>query len=320
MTVFAVPKHTFIGIGMWLALIMWFNVWFVIWPNQQKALNIDNKYPDLAAGGESRRRQDGDAVLAHQHAALDPDAGGDDGRADAFLMAPNARRGSPPRRRRSLARQPLRARAGARSAGGDLRAQPRNRPHRRCREQAGDRRHSLAWWREAIAEIYRRRGGARASRRGGPSEAVGTHALPRTLLDALIDARRADLEVAPFADWNALDAYLDATASGVMRLGLKTCEDRPPPEAFTLNAARAGAMWPRPARAHWVGTGRSVFPPGAAQEEASARAAAAYAAARGNAEHIHAGVSGCWLCRSDPSLSRGAQGRSHAALAHLAPD
>ncbi|HVY86683.1 MAG TPA: urate hydroxylase PuuD [Caulobacterales bacterium] len=39
----------FIGIGMWLATIMWFNVWFVIWPNQQKALNIDNKYPDLAA-------------------------------------------------------------------------------------------------------------------------------------------------------------------------------------------------------------------------------------------------------------------------------
>ena len=38
-----------IGIGMWLGTIMWFNVWFVIWPNQQKALNIANKYPDLAA-------------------------------------------------------------------------------------------------------------------------------------------------------------------------------------------------------------------------------------------------------------------------------
>ena len=37
----------FIGTGMWLAMIMWFNVWFVIWPNQQRALNIDNKYPDL---------------------------------------------------------------------------------------------------------------------------------------------------------------------------------------------------------------------------------------------------------------------------------
>ena len=29
-----------IGIGMWLGAIMWFNVWFVIWPNQKKALGI----------------------------------------------------------------------------------------------------------------------------------------------------------------------------------------------------------------------------------------------------------------------------------------
>ena len=33
-------KNTAIGIGMWLAIIMWFNVWFVIWPNQKKALGI----------------------------------------------------------------------------------------------------------------------------------------------------------------------------------------------------------------------------------------------------------------------------------------
>ena len=44
-----VPKFLAIGIGMWLGTIMWFNVWFVIWPNQQKALNIGGKYPDLAA-------------------------------------------------------------------------------------------------------------------------------------------------------------------------------------------------------------------------------------------------------------------------------
>ena len=29
-----------IGIGMWLGLIMAFNVWFVIWPNQKRALGI----------------------------------------------------------------------------------------------------------------------------------------------------------------------------------------------------------------------------------------------------------------------------------------
>ena len=32
--------HRMIGIGMWLGAIMWFNVWFVIWPNQQKALGL----------------------------------------------------------------------------------------------------------------------------------------------------------------------------------------------------------------------------------------------------------------------------------------
>jgi uncharacterized membrane protein len=29
-----------IGIGMWLGAIMWFNVWFIIWPAQKKALGI----------------------------------------------------------------------------------------------------------------------------------------------------------------------------------------------------------------------------------------------------------------------------------------
>jgi uncharacterized membrane protein len=35
-----VSKHTAIGIGMWFGLIMAFNVWFIIWPNQQKVLGL----------------------------------------------------------------------------------------------------------------------------------------------------------------------------------------------------------------------------------------------------------------------------------------
>ncbi|MGY6629027.1 MAG: urate hydroxylase PuuD [Oceanicaulis sp.] len=34
------PGFVFMGIGMWLALIMAFNVWFVIWPNQKIALGL----------------------------------------------------------------------------------------------------------------------------------------------------------------------------------------------------------------------------------------------------------------------------------------
>ncbi len=33
-------KNTAIGIGMWLGIIMAYNVWFIIWPNQKKALGI----------------------------------------------------------------------------------------------------------------------------------------------------------------------------------------------------------------------------------------------------------------------------------------
>lgn len=32
--------ETYIGLGMWLGLIMAYNVWMVIWPNQQKALGL----------------------------------------------------------------------------------------------------------------------------------------------------------------------------------------------------------------------------------------------------------------------------------------
>ena len=44
-----VPKHTAIGLGMWLGIIMAFNVWFVIWPNQKRALGIVECEPELKA-------------------------------------------------------------------------------------------------------------------------------------------------------------------------------------------------------------------------------------------------------------------------------
>ena len=44
-----IPKHTAIGIGMWLGVIMAFNVWFVIWPNQKRALGIVECEPEVKA-------------------------------------------------------------------------------------------------------------------------------------------------------------------------------------------------------------------------------------------------------------------------------
>jgi len=33
-------QHAMIGIGMWFGIIMAFNVWFIIWPNQQKVIGL----------------------------------------------------------------------------------------------------------------------------------------------------------------------------------------------------------------------------------------------------------------------------------------
>ncbi len=44
-----IPKHTAIGIGMWLGIIMAFNVWFVIWPNQKRALGMVDCDPEIKA-------------------------------------------------------------------------------------------------------------------------------------------------------------------------------------------------------------------------------------------------------------------------------
>src|SRR5260370_41230686 len=38
-----------IGLGMWLGVIMWLNVWLIIWPNQKKALGMVQVSPEEKA-------------------------------------------------------------------------------------------------------------------------------------------------------------------------------------------------------------------------------------------------------------------------------
>jgi uncharacterized membrane protein len=47
-----------IGVGMWLGLIMAANVWFVIWPNQKKALGI------VEADADTKKRAGSVAMMA----------------------------------------------------------------------------------------------------------------------------------------------------------------------------------------------------------------------------------------------------------------
>ena len=42
-------KSTAIGIGMWLGLMMAFNVWFIIWPNQKRVLGMVECTPEEKA-------------------------------------------------------------------------------------------------------------------------------------------------------------------------------------------------------------------------------------------------------------------------------
>ncbi len=52
------PYNSTIGFGMWLGLIMAFNVWFIIWPNQQKVLGL------VAAADDVKKRAARMAFLA----------------------------------------------------------------------------------------------------------------------------------------------------------------------------------------------------------------------------------------------------------------
>jgi phytoene synthase len=78
----------------------------------------------------------------------------------------------------------------------------------------------LQWWREAIAEIYEGRVREHEIAQAF-ARTVGAHDLPRDLIEAMIEAREADLEETPFADMAAMEAYADATSGNVMRLAAR---------------------------------------------------------------------------------------------------
>jgi uncharacterized membrane protein len=51
---FRVPQHAFIGLGMWLATIMFFNVWAFIWPAQKIALGLVEGDADAKAAASRK--------------------------------------------------------------------------------------------------------------------------------------------------------------------------------------------------------------------------------------------------------------------------
>jgi phytoene/squalene synthetase len=97
----------------------------------------------------------------------------------------------------------------------------------------------LTWWREVVANAAG--GAARAHEVAAPLHAlIGAAALPLPVLDALVAARWWDIGREPFAGPAAFDAYLDATAGGLMWLAVKALGGRD--EAAARDAGRAAGL------------------------------------------------------------------------------
>lgn len=123
----------------------------------------------------------------------------------------------------------------------------------------GDIRH--AWWREALDEVH---GGKPARAHPVLDAYARAHAEAPFLLQpwlAMIEARSADLEHAPFTSIEALTRYVDATAGALMHLAVAAIDASAPARtlAFIQPAARAwgyaGLLRAAPV---WQARGRSL--------------------------------------------------------------
>lgn len=133
----------------------------------------------------------------------------------------------------------------------------------------------LAWWRDALADVA-----AGRPERGHPAlRALTESGAPASALEALqtvAEAHVADFEAAPLADWKAVQAYVDATAGGVLRAALATC-GAPDAEHVARVAGQAwGLAGLARVAAHWRARGRTGWTQsdlleGAAQSYAEAR-------------------------------------------------
>lgn len=141
----------------------------------------------------------------------------------------------------------------------------------------------LQWWRDELETI---------SQGYLPSSHPALAAIMQTSpggafawsLQGLVDAHMADLEQAPFAAFEDMERYIDATAGHLMRAAVKACGVSLAAEAehaFLRDAARAwGLTGLMRAASHWQMRGRTLLPNGARLEDMQARTRAAYEAAR----------------------------------------
>jgi phytoene synthase len=118
----------------------------------------------------------------------------------------------------------------------------------------------LAWWRDRIDDLFEGRPVPAQPTLEVLAAPIMDGRLPRSLFEALIEARHLDLDAAPFADTAALARYLDGTAGAIMGLAARTLSPEAP-LAAVIQAARAwGMAGLYRARAHWTARNRRWNP------------------------------------------------------------
>lgn len=97
------------------------------------------------------------------------------------------------------------------------------------------------WWSEVLDEIYENKHVRDHAVAQELAEAIRRHRLPKEEFEAILTAREADLQSAPFASLNALDRYAIVTVGGLLKLWLLVLGVR---EEIAFDAAQhAGAAW-----------------------------------------------------------------------------
>ena len=98
----------------------------------------------------------------------------------------------------------------------------------------------LAWWREALDEMFEGRPLRRHPVAEALAEAVGRRGLARGTLEGLIDARLRDLDGWPLQLAEA-EAYIDSTAGALMAAAARVLDPASDPDAFR-HAAQAWGL------------------------------------------------------------------------------
>jgi phytoene/squalene synthetase len=170
----------------------------------------------------------------------------------------------------------------------------------------------LAWWREAVEEIYDGRAPRRHPVVAGLAAAVGAGDLPRRLFEGMIEARGSEVE-GRAADLAAVEGYVDHTAGHLMELAARHLGAEgaalPVVRDFARGAGTAALVEALP---ELRARGRDPLPEGADVAGLAKRGLAAIARARAHRERVPAAAAPALLAgwQAEGLLRQAAAGRA----------